>query len=311
MTIVFVSCMISSCDTDIEPIEVQKPYTYSDVYYQNLRDYKESDHSIAWGWFSDYSQSHSLALRFLGLPDSLDICSLWGGLPQDDKTWEELRFVQRVKGTKMVCPTIIRIENSVSYGDKEFYQLFQDSYDSSKGTADERLQMRHKALEMYADFLLKPILENDLDGIDLDYEPEGDRLTGDNMVYFCEYIGGKIGPLSERPDKLFCIDFFVERPPVDCIPYVNYFVNQTYGGKPGQISSFPIDKTIFCENVGDDWQSAEAGKLMTYARWQPETGRKGGFGAFYMHRDYNLANDNPYPYKRFRECIQIQNPAVH
>ena len=42
------------------------------------------------------------------------------------------------------------------------------------------------------------------------------------------------------------------------------------------------------------------------ARWNPTQGKKGGFGAFYGHRDYN---SNP-PYKWFRLGIQIQNPAV-
>ena len=311
LALVSISFTMASCDTDTEATEVQKPYTYSDLYYQNLRDYKASDHSIAWGWFADYTQSHSLALRFLGLPDSLDICSLWGGLPKDEAVWEELRFVQKVKGTKMVCPTIIRIEDKVAYGDQQFYQLFQDSYDSSKGTDDERLAMRHKALEMYADYLMDPIFENNLDGIDLDYEPEGDRLSGDNMIYFCEYIGKKIGPKSINPEKIFCIDFYGQYPPDECVPYVNYLVNQTYGGSPRQLGNFPVEKCVYTENVGDNWQNSEAGQLLNYARWQPTTGRKGGFGAFYMHRDYNIGNENPYPYKRFREAIQIQNPAIY
>ena len=77
-----VACgLISSCDTDIESTSIQNPYTYGDQYYQNLRDYKASDHSIAFGWFSQYGQQNSMAVRFMGLPDSLDICSLWGGIP--------------------------------------------------------------------------------------------------------------------------------------------------------------------------------------------------------------------------------------
>lgn len=70
---------MSACNTDIESISIQNPYTYSDLYYQNLRDYKASDHSISFGWFSQYGQQNSMAVRFMGLPDSLDICSLWGG----------------------------------------------------------------------------------------------------------------------------------------------------------------------------------------------------------------------------------------
>ena len=304
----------TACDTDDEAEVVQKPYTYADLYYQNLRDYKASDHSIAWGWFADYSQSHSLAIRFLGLPDSLDICSLWGGIPSDDSTRamtfynpevaKEMRFVQKVKGTKMVVPTIIRIENKTQYGNLQFYQDFQDSY---KNGGD--IELRHKALEAYADYLLAPIFENDLDGIDLDYEPEGDRLQGENMSYFCKYIGSKIGPQSDRPDMIFCVDFYGQQPPKDVEPYVNYFVNQTYGGSARDLG-FPIDKTVFCENVGDTWQSG-CGQLLNYASWTPSKGRKGGFGAFYIHRDYANSGYGVTNYANVRRGIQIQNPAIN
>ena len=141
------------------------------------------------------------------------------------------------------------------------------------------------------------------------YWPYGNLGIG--MIYFCEYIGKKMGPKSINPEKIFCIDFFGQYPPSECVPYVNYLVNQTYGGSPGQLGSFPVEKCIYTENVGDNWQKNECGQLLNYARWQPAKGRKGGFGAFYMHRDYNIANDNPYPYKRFREAIQIQNPAIY
>ena len=64
---------IASCNTDVENLQIQKPYTYSDKYYENLREYKKSDHAISFMWFADYTASHSAGLRFLGLPDSLDI----------------------------------------------------------------------------------------------------------------------------------------------------------------------------------------------------------------------------------------------
>ena len=32
--------LMVSCDTDIESESIQHPYTYSDLYYQNLRDFK-------------------------------------------------------------------------------------------------------------------------------------------------------------------------------------------------------------------------------------------------------------------------------
>ena len=91
-----VGSMMVACDTDIENETIVEPYTYSPQYYQNLRDYKAGDHAIAWGWFADYTQQYSPATRFLGLPDSLDICSLWGGIPSDDSTHVDTHYLPDV-----------------------------------------------------------------------------------------------------------------------------------------------------------------------------------------------------------------------
>ena len=103
LALIVTASLMTACDTDIESKDIQKPYTYSPLYYQNLRDYKASDHSIAFMWFAQYGAQNSMAVRFAGLPDSLDICSLWGGIPAPENTqlWEELRFVQKTKGTKV------------------------------------------------------------------------------------------------------------------------------------------------------------------------------------------------------------------
>lgn len=40
---IFVGC---EDQTNPEALNVQKPYTYGDLYYDNLRDYKKSDRSL-------------------------------------------------------------------------------------------------------------------------------------------------------------------------------------------------------------------------------------------------------------------------
>ncbi len=316
------ACIFASCDTDVENTDVVNPTTYGPQYYKNLRDYKNSDHSIAWGWFSDYTQSNSLATRFLGLPDSLDICSLWGGIPSDDSThvdthylpdvYREMKYVQEVKGIKLVVPTIIRIKTR-----PEFY----DSIWVKQG--DPQAAMR-----AYAQDLLRPIFENGLNGIDMDYEPEGDPLSGSNLDYFVEYVGQFVGPMASpdstftypdgftikgNPEMLLCIDYYGSTPSSNTNQYTNWYVNQTYGGSPGRtpFSGCPTEKVVYTENVGDNWKSAECGKLLTYARYKPSTGRKGGFGAFYMHRDYINTGYGCTNYANMRHGIQIQNPAIH
>ena len=317
-----IASVFAACDTDIENTDVITPTTYSPQYYKNLRDYKNSDHSIAWGWFSDYTQSNSLATRFLGLPDSLDICSLWGGIPSDDSThvdthylpevYREMKFVQQTKGTKLVVPTIIRIRTR-----PEFY----DSIWVKQG--DPQAAMR-----AYAQDLLRPIFENGLDGIDMDYEPEGDPLSGSNLDYFVEYVGQFVGPKAS-PDSTFtypdgftikgdstmllCIDYYGSAPSANTNPYTNWYVNQTYGGAAGRLpfSGCPTEKVVYTENVGDNWKAAECGQLLNYARYQPAAGRKGGFGAFFMHRDYINTGYGCNNYANMRHGIQIQNPAIH
>lgn len=322
MPLLLIACMFASCDNDVENATVVAPTTYGPQYYKNLRDYKKSDHSIAWGWFADYTQSTSLATRFLGLPDSLDICSLWGGIPSDDSThvdthylpevYREMKYVQEVKGTKLVVPTIIRIRTR-----PEFYDSIWVKQNDPQA-----------AMRAYAQDLLRPIFENGLDGIDMDYEPEGDPLSGGNLDYFVEYVGQFVGPMASpdstftypdgytikgNPNMLLCIDYYGSAPSGNTNKYTNWYVNQTYGGSSGRVpfSGCPTEKVVYTENVGDNWKKPECGKLLTYARYQPATGRKGGFGAFFMHRDYINTGYGCSNYANMRHGIQIQNPAIH
>lgn len=322
MPLLLIACMFASCDTDVENATVVAPTTYGPQYYKNLRDYKKSDHSIAWGWFADYTQSTSLATRFLGLPDSLDICSLWGGIPSDDSThvdthylpevYREMKYVQEVKGTRLVVPTIIRIRTR-----PEFYDSIWVKQNDPQA-----------AMRAYAQDLLRPIFENGLDGIDMDYEPEGDPLSGGNLDYFVEYVGQFVGPMASpdstftypdgftikgNPNMLLCIDYYGSAPSGNTNKFTNWYVNQTYGGSPGRVpfSGCPTEKVVYTENVGDNWNAAECGQLLNYARYQPSTGRKGGFGAFFMHRDYINTGYGCSNYANMRHGIQIQNPAIH
>lgn len=322
MPLLLIDSMFASCANDVENATVVAPTTYGPQYYKNLRDYKKSDHSIAWGWFADYTQSTSLATRFLGLPDSLDICSLWGGIPSDDSThvdthylpevYREMKYVQEVKGTKLVVPTIIRIRTR-----PEFYDSIWVKQNDPQA-----------AMRAYAQDLLRPIFENGLDGIDMDYEPEGDPLSGSNLDYFVEYVGQFVGPMASpdntftypdgftikgNPEMLLCIDYYGSAPSSNTNQYTNLYVNQTYGGSPGgqPFGGCPAEKMVYTENVGDNWKKPECGKLLTYARYQPSTGRKGGFGAFFMHRDYINTGYGCSNYANMRHGIQIQNPAIH
>lgn len=319
----FLTMGVTSCDTEAEALEIQKPYTYSDQYYANLRAYKASKHQVSFMWFADYSSTHSMGLHFKGLPDSLDICSLWGGIPSDvegkpntfynPKAYEEMRFCQKVKGMKMTYVTF------PSVGGNPWLE---------EVPGNQRIQA-------YGDSLLSIMYNNDLDGMDLDYEIHGDWMHGSNFVKLIEYLGQYIGPKGKDKSKLLLVDFYADYPMEGTEPYVNYFVRQAYTQGFSEhnanrlqnyynyISWTAPEKFIVTENIGDHWQNGgspfteadgnrykENGErlysLEGMARWNPTQGKKGGFGAFFGQRDYN---SNP-PYKHFRNAIQAQNPAV-
>jgi len=304
-----------SCNTDIENMEIQKPYTYDDKYYENLREYKKSNHQVSYMWFADYTTSLSLGTRFLGLPDSLDICSLWSGIPSKEsmpEVYEEMRFIQKVKGTKIIFCTFPTVDNK-----PEIASLPEEQ--------------RVKAL---GDQILNTIYQNDLDGVDMDYELKTDWMgKGDHMTQLIEYLGQYIGPKGKDPEKLLIVDVTIGKQIPGGYEYLSYLVSQSYGATAGSMlqtyynyvsEKLNSERFIVTANMGDFYQtggqkfvetngndkSVYGGQLYSLegmARWNPSEGPKGGFGAFYGHRDYN---NNP-PYKYFRRAIQQQSPAVH
>lgn len=344
-----------SC-TKPQPLELQHRTLKSDDYYAKLREYKKSDHSICYLWFADYGVPTSPAYRFSAIPDSVDIVSLWGGIPKKGTLdYDEMYEMRRLKGTKLVTVTIIRIKyffkslEITAYMDA-YNAAYQPAYDAaiaegktaeeaatiaeqkadaagiSAGNADVLAHRKKNADGTYpewcqklGDHLLAEMNDNDLDGIDLDYEPDGDMLSGDRMTLLVEYLGQFIGcgPDAKDPSKLLIIDHFNTNPPVATEPYVNYKVRQLYSNQGGAISdaafssSYPVEKQVFAENIGDLWKTG--GKMEEYAAFQHSSGkRKGGFGAFHGQRDYNTVDsgsDNLVPYGHMRRAIQLQNPA--
>ncbi len=333
---------LASCDTDTEALEVQKLKTYDEQYYKNLRDYKKSDHCLSFGWYAAYAPIEgvegykdpaSWGERIIGLPDSLDICSLWMGIPSDDPNsdgyapiaYADMKFVQEKKGTRFVSPTIMKLAN------RKFSLNGQD-YDFSDVS-----QRNKEGIEAFAQYLVNEVLDAGIDGIDLDFEPEGDWIgSTENFMILVKHIAKYFGPGPDAmyPDKLLCIDFYGQAPPRETEPYVNYYIRQSYGASSAStlqsqyntISWAPSHKFIVTETFGDYYENggvafteADGNTVTTkgstmyslegMARWNPTQGRKAGFGAFYFDRDYY--SKTGIPYYNMRRCIQIANPAIH
>ena len=328
--------------TKTEALEVQKPYTYDEQYYENLRAYKKTKHNLCFGWFAAYApiagatgykDPASWGERIMGLPDSMDIVSLWMGIPGNDTAksnyapiaYSDMRYVRAKKGTRFVAPTITRMNGTITLRDGTKYDLSANKNDAG--------------IIVYAQYLVDMVLDNDIDGLDLDYEPAGDWLQGDNFTKLVQHIGKFFGPKGSDPNKLLIIDFYSQVPPPATGEYADLFIRQAYSQGTGGIqtannlqsyynavqTAVPPGKFVVTENFGDF--SADGGTPFTeangnlyttdgsrmyslegMARWNPTQGKKGGFGAFYFDRDYY--SKTGVPYYNVRRAIQIANPAA-
>lgn len=338
--------LLSACVKDV-PLEIQKPFTYDEQYHENLRAYKKSEHNICFGWMasyapiagaSGYKDPASWGERIIGIPDSMDIVSLWMGIPSNDSTspsyapvaYADMHYVRRVKGTRFVCPVIVAFRGTITMKDGTVVDLSSPANRNDEGIAK------------YGQWLVDQVLDNDLDGLDIDWEPAGGEWLNSpntNFVKLVEYVGQFFGPKGIHKDKLFIIDFFTLAPPVATGQYADYFIRQAYSQGTGGIqtatnlqnnynavqAAVPPSKFIVTENFGDFAENGgtpftEAnGNLFSsdgtrmhslegMARWNPTQGRKAGFGAFYFCRDYY--SKTGIPYYNMRRAIQIANPAA-
>lgn len=253
------------------------------------------------------------------------------GIPSNDPNspdyapvaYEDMRFVQKVKGTRFIAPTIVRMNHVITLKDGTEYDLRENQHD--------------EGIAVYAQYLIDQVLDAELDGIDLDYEPEGDWLQDENFTKMVEYIGQYFGPKGKYPDKLLCVDFYNKYPLPETEPYVNYFIRQAYTQGftahsaatlqtyYDNISWAPTTKFIVTENFGSWYENGgspftevDGNQLTTdgtqmyslegMARWNPTQGKKAGYGAFYFDRDYY--SKTGIPYYNIRRTIQIANPAI-
>ena len=103
--------------SDWTEVEAEKKVEYGNTetsrpesYYQALREWKKTDHSISFGWFSGWGDPAVLtASMLMGLPDSMDMVSLWDNSSNlSQGKIEDLRMVQQKKGTKVLMCTFIQ-----------------------------------------------------------------------------------------------------------------------------------------------------------------------------------------------------------
>ncbi|OOG19751.1 hypothetical protein BWD42_07570 [Sphingobacterium sp. CZ-UAM] len=319
----FILLALTSCSKQTEPLTFKElqPFVGSEAYYEALRTYKKSDHAICfgyWGRSGANTLGPDMAYRFEGLPDSMDLVSLWGGIPKGS-AWEEMQMVRKKKGTKFV------------------WCMF--------GSGTEKLlrknfpELAKKDLMLAIDSLvisMKDTIEKyQIDGFDLDYEPG----YGDNSIFGDEGQSGEttddahtqrlfaglskyLGPKSNT-DKILMIDGQTD---LGIAPYINYFAQQSYKQNTNAalqyrfdtfaVGTMPSKKFIVLENMQELGRtgrsfmrdSQDVGSVLGMAYWNPKEGRKGGFGAYIIETDAP-PDGTGQTFPTLRKGIQIQNPA--
>ena len=229
--------------TEVREALVLSGLVKSEAYYESLRAYKESEHSVTFGWFGNWtgtgaSQENSM----MGLPDSVDFVSMWGGWagPSKEKL-EDFRRVRELKGTKaLVCFLVFDIGDQITPPipeDKEqegmTYKEWRHEYWGWGTTLEEHVA----ATEKYARAILDTIAKYDYDGFDLDAEPsyaqpfQTDKELWTNgsevMEAFVKTLATELGPKAGK-GKLLVIDGEPEAMAPEFADYFDYFILQAY-----------------------------------------------------------------------------------
>lgn len=246
------SAMIS-CEewTETENIVFTKGDGHDDAYYAALRKWKEeTDYDMAWGWFGGWN-ANSICLKnsLRGLPDSLYLAAIWGAWRpsiQTEAMKADLAYVQSVKGTRVVCTSIMGwvgqdvIGGSYSNNpDKERYFGWKEEWNSSStwrapdGTEERAAQ--EASIRKYAQMLADSVITGGYNGLDIDYEPtvggagcRQELSNRDNFFIFVDELGKYMGPKSGT-DRLLVIDGEINNLEGRCMPYFDYFIWQAYG----------------------------------------------------------------------------------
>ncbi|MGM9738071.1 MAG: glycoside hydrolase family 18 [Candidatus Cryptobacteroides sp.] len=321
-----------------------------DAYYEALREYKASEHSVAFGWFSGWGEaSANISSTLSAVPDSMDIISLWDNsrnLTPGKK--EDLEFVQKVKGTKVIVCGFVHVIGQ-GYTPAE-YNGSDQMREAFWGWDDGDEEAIHSAIAKYAKAISDTLGKYGYDGFDIDYETGGKLdKTRKYFDWFVEEMGHYFGPKSGT-GRLFVIDGYVNTLSPHIVQYIDYFVSQAYsvsGGTPSAsagttaadkdrrlsqcVTAFQEVLTeeqvtnmfIVTENVESAMDCLKGGFY-----WTDSQGRKwskdvmpsmlgfaswepaNGFrkGGFGGYKFNNEAVSTT-PYKWFRKGIQQQNPA--
>ena len=259
---------LASCSkwTDMEiqhPVDLTKP-GHDEAYYKALRDYKNSDHQIAFSYYSAWTGvGTNMQSSLMGLPDSVDLVSLWGGWKNPTEAQlKDLRAAQQKKGLKaMICFLVLDMGAGVTPDPTEAEKAALKEGESwthkywgwSTAQTPEGKAARRAAVVKYANAICDLIEKYGYDGFDIDAEPsyvhpfatqyelwktdvdEKDHVPT-LMTLFIETLGKRIGPMAETEagrKRILAVDGEPDALPPTHAKYFNYFIIQAYGDGVG------------------------------------------------------------------------------
>ena len=281
--VVAISCMKE------EKIVLQEPFTYDEQYFENIREYKKSEHTLSYCYYAawaplegitGYKDPASWGERLRGLPDSLDICNLWMGYPSPDPqspsyapvAYADMKYMQEKLGTRFVLHGDAATTRDVVYkGDTLNIQDLYNQWKAGNGTEEAFLE----ALHNHAKIMIDKVNEAGLDGVDVDWEPQPavwkDKQV---LVQLMKYLRENL------PGKLIILDLFSDIPPAEVNEYIDYLVIQCYTPQIGcsisDLKNFyttrgvnagiPANKIIACEQGGQTDYALNGGGLWKETR---------------------------------------------
>ncbi|MDF2514858.1 MAG: Endo-beta-N-acetylglucosaminidase [Sphingobacterium sp.] len=291
----------------------------SPAYYEALRNYKKTNHQIAFGWVGGLDEATPGAINAAEeIPDSMDIVTCWY-MPPVSGTYavDLIHKVQKLKGTRFLYK---------ASGEQWFFEMFanekfMEDY-ANKGDAKLR-----EGFALVTKHINDTITRLGLDGIDVDQEPHYNGnwgISSDNKVFsmFIEELSKYFGPLSGTGRLLTVNGEIYELVTERSRKAIDYGIEQAYDEtlpsdlqeRYNRVSSWLAPSKYIPTTNFEGGNRTETGggtfnlpqgtfpALLGYAYWQPTQGRKGGAGAY--HPEYDKG------YKFMRQAIQIMNPAT-
>ena len=315
--------LLAGCNLKEEKIVLQTFNTPGDeasltaadrVYYDNLRAWKESKHTVSYVYFAKwappegstslYIEYKAMKPRLISLPDSLDFVNLWMGTPMK-KPESRWCFYGNVKnpetGEIERKPATTYDYSPNAYADLEFCQKYKGTkfiahadashYGQEFELLDEetgewkywKVDGNNRAsVEAYAEMWCNIVIDHGLDGVDFDYEGWGQNQIAWAVQKCGEYFGPKAAEWGEAhpdghavyPEKFLIVDYFGGVPGKAIEPYINYLVKQAYSAQGSSVG-------------GPSWCPASK---MVYCEQYEQTSSE---GYNFLNGGYPTGSNNP------------------